>query len=434
MVKGRTQLTTTKKYSIKKEYLYGVPFLASENFTALSLGAWFHQSGRQVRMALYADDGFGKPGARLGYTGVFTSQKLVQHYEPMSIPVSVSVGSTCWIAIIPSRNVQVYYNDESIRCYRDVDEFMTPSQFGWARTSGRKVLFLYMGGLPSGCVSVCGNGIVEDGEMCDDGNSVNGDGCSVTCEIDTGACCSVCRGGVVGDTSASCAQSSSSKDCFSRSMMPEVHCIGGGGKYGSYFTPGATCEDVRCDDHDDDDHDDDDHDEDEYTRIARGLSGVDICCSAIMSNQTSCEEVDSPTCASLGGMRAKGRGMACGIHTKCCIGGMTEYDGVHSSCCRAHSGMPCACSDIPARGACRARDTGACSFVTEMVCGSPVFANGSGGTYDGDGVMCENMLTSESAAIMWRRSDVAVFICMAMCVVSVAFCIIGSNSPTKRWP
>ena len=31
---------------------------------------------------------------------------------------------------------------------------------------------------------VCGNGILEDGEECDDGNNQNGDGCSSTCELD----------------------------------------------------------------------------------------------------------------------------------------------------------------------------------------------------------------------------------------------------------
>ena len=30
----------------------------------------------------------------------------------------------------------------------------------------------------------CGNGVVEGGEKCDDGNSANGDGCSAACEIE----------------------------------------------------------------------------------------------------------------------------------------------------------------------------------------------------------------------------------------------------------
>jgi len=34
------------------------------------------------------------------------------------------------------------------------------------------------------CDPVCGNGVVEDGEECDDGNVAPGDGCSATCEIE----------------------------------------------------------------------------------------------------------------------------------------------------------------------------------------------------------------------------------------------------------
>ena len=32
--------------------------------------------------------------------------------------------------------------------------------------------------------SVCGNGVIEQGEQCDDGNTTNGDGCSSTCQIE----------------------------------------------------------------------------------------------------------------------------------------------------------------------------------------------------------------------------------------------------------
>jgi cysteine-rich repeat protein len=41
--------------------------------------------------------------------------------------------------------------------------------------------------------AVCGNGIVEMGEQCDDGNTVNGDGCSSTCQLEH----AVCGNGVV---------------------------------------------------------------------------------------------------------------------------------------------------------------------------------------------------------------------------------------------
>lgn len=36
-------------------------------------------------------------------------------------------------------------------------------------------------------ISACGNGIVETGEQCDDGNNVSGDGCSSTCQSEGGA-------------------------------------------------------------------------------------------------------------------------------------------------------------------------------------------------------------------------------------------------------
>ena len=35
-----------------------------------------------------------------------------------------------------------------------------------------------------GDVAECGNGITQPGEFCDDGNTVNGDGCSVTCTVE----------------------------------------------------------------------------------------------------------------------------------------------------------------------------------------------------------------------------------------------------------
>ncbi len=41
----------------------------------------------------------------------------------------------------------------------------------------------------SSCISLCGNGIVDAGEMCDDGNRMDGDGCSSTCTVEPSYYC-----------------------------------------------------------------------------------------------------------------------------------------------------------------------------------------------------------------------------------------------------
>lgn len=49
-------------------------------------------------------------------------------------------------------------------------------------------------GSPSACspipTTVCGNGILEENELCDDGNTANADGCSFNCTVETGFICS----------------------------------------------------------------------------------------------------------------------------------------------------------------------------------------------------------------------------------------------------
>ncbi|QDE91756.1 hypothetical protein BHS06_23765 [Myxococcus xanthus] len=44
-------------------------------------------------------------------------------------------------------------------------------------------------GIPSVCAVTCGDGIKADSEACDDGNTANGDGCSATCTVESGAAC-----------------------------------------------------------------------------------------------------------------------------------------------------------------------------------------------------------------------------------------------------
>lgn len=44
-------------------------------------------------------------------------------------------------------------------------------------------------GKTTACASVCGNANVDEGEGCDDGNAVSGDGCSETCQLEDGFTC-----------------------------------------------------------------------------------------------------------------------------------------------------------------------------------------------------------------------------------------------------
>jgi fibro-slime domain-containing protein len=49
-------------------------------------------------------------------------------------------------------------------------------------------------GCPSGdCTSTCGDGLVEGSEACDDGNLLDGDGCSSACTVEGGYTCSAAR-------------------------------------------------------------------------------------------------------------------------------------------------------------------------------------------------------------------------------------------------
>ena len=83
--------------------------------------------------------------------------------------------------------------------------------------------------VPDTDTTECGNGILETGEQCDDGNTTDGDGCSAICEIETGendqcaGATDVCAGIFTGDTStatndgsASCASSSTTNDRWYR--------------------------------------------------------------------------------------------------------------------------------------------------------------------------------------------------------------------------
>lgn len=62
----------------------------------------------------------------------------------------------------------------------DAGDFSCTIQFPAPLSTGLAAINAFCGEQPP----VCGNGVVEAGEQCDDGNTNNGDGCSATCQVE----------------------------------------------------------------------------------------------------------------------------------------------------------------------------------------------------------------------------------------------------------
>ncbi len=93
-------------------------------------------------------------------------------------------------------------------------------------------------------MSLCGNGVLEPGEICDDGNQVSGDGCSAECRTDVDAGTVIVDAGMViecgaGTCTAGACESARCEDgaCVVESICgPDEECCGG------------TCVAAGCDD------------------------------------------------------------------------------------------------------------------------------------------------------------------------------------------
>ncbi|MEY3015334.1 MAG: hypothetical protein RIT45_4069, partial [Pseudomonadota bacterium] len=55
----------------------------------------------------------------------------------------------------------------------------------WSPSRRSLVLLALLAATATGCAAECGNGEVEDGEQCDDGNKNDNDGCLNTCRVAT---------------------------------------------------------------------------------------------------------------------------------------------------------------------------------------------------------------------------------------------------------
>ena len=113
-------------------------------------------------------------------------------------------------------------------------------------------------GSPSVCTPTCGNGVVDAGEECDDGDTTAGDGCSAACTVETGYTCTgspsvctrICGNGIVGTGEACDDGNGTNGDGCSNACQvePGYRCTGqpsvctfvcGNGT----FDPGETCDD-----------------------------------------------------------------------------------------------------------------------------------------------------------------------------------------------
>ncbi len=103
-----------------------------------------------------------------------------------------------------------------------------------------------------GALPLCGNGTIESGEVCDDGNGEDNDGCTVGCAFGLGHACAagaecdskLCDGG-------SCQPCGGASQCGSGLRCSEGRCLLEGNACGNgVVEPGEACDDMNRDDQD----------------------------------------------------------------------------------------------------------------------------------------------------------------------------------------
>lgn len=134
----------------------------------------------------------------LDYLPVVQAPLAVQGETNIISPVLVSTTT------VPAGKVMVGCGDGIIQAGEQCDDGNVVNGDGCSSTCQVQTGYS-CSGTPSVCTTICGDGIKVGAEQCDDGNVVNGDGCSSTCTVQPGYFCSgspsvcstVCGDGIV---------------------------------------------------------------------------------------------------------------------------------------------------------------------------------------------------------------------------------------------
>ena len=139
--------------------------VGSATWTNVSGGA-AHTCGVQGDGTLWCwgDNGYGQVG-----DGTLTNQRVpVQVPGQAWVQVAAGAGDTCGTR-----------QDGSLWCWGDNDRGQIGNGTDTPEMTPRQVAPHQYGQVP-----ICSNGTVEQGEQCDDGNTVSGDGCSSDCQVE----------------------------------------------------------------------------------------------------------------------------------------------------------------------------------------------------------------------------------------------------------
>jgi cysteine-rich repeat protein len=222
-----------------------------------------------------------------------------------------------------------------------------------------------------GIGAVCGNGLLEPGEQCDDGNTISGDGCSATCEDEGGGGtgCNCCSGGSgVGCDDPACQNAICAIDPFCCSVAWDAICSGEarslceccGGPGGGTGGGGCDC----CD---------------------ADPAGAPGC------NDTTCQNTvcaTDPFCCSVAwDAICAGEGAS----LCACCGGGGGTGGGGCDCCDADPAGAPGCSDPTCQNTVCATDPFCCSVAWDAVCSNEAVTMcsccGGGGSECGNGII-----------------------------------------------